>query len=541
LSRLLKFFICRGPLRSRGSPPLTILNSGPLCHTPKLAAPMVLGLLLSDLHRLFLHDQVYVIVQATVFLPISLVICVVEWSRGTRTKPQLSIAGDARDQHAARVAKISADVRSQAKDGGLFTSRPDRERISSRIMPPRKRTVDTSQLKNIIEVDTERGVVHVEPRLRMVELSHYLLRQGYTVPCVPELDDLTVGGLLMGCGIESTSWKYGMFNEICNAYELVSCTGEVLHVTPESDKELFYTLPWSHGTHGILVAATLRIIPAKPFVKLELTHCADRDTLCEKLQNAVAAGDHEFVEGLAFNPKSAVVMKGSFADAPKGDSPVLSLGRWYDRWFFKQVEELKNGQVYMRTDEYLHRHSKSIFWELSYLQPWGNTPLFRYLLGWVNPLNIALVKSYQPEFTMRYYCDVNVIQDYLVPITELKPMLDLGDEALGVYPIWLCPYLNKHHEVVSIHHPHSKDKDVMYIDVGYYGLPSVRGFDMKSALRRIEEWLIPRRGFVMLYALHTLNCEGLRKMFNLDVYERVRARMGSAAIFPTIDEKVKVG
>ena len=36
-------------------------------------------------------------------------------------------------------------------------------------------------------------------------------------------------------------------------------------------------------------------------------------------------------------------------------------------------------------------------------------------------------------------------------------------------------------------------------EVGYYGLPSVRGFDMKSALRRIEEWLIPRRGNVLSF------------------------------------------
>mmetsp|Transcript_55331 Transcript_55331/g.103802 ORF Transcript_55331/g.103802 Transcript_55331/m.103802 type:complete len:503 (+) Transcript_55331:131-1639(+) len=502
---------------------------------------MVLGLLLSDLDRLLFHDQIYVLVQATVFLPISLVICMVEWSRGTRNKPMLSVEGNAQDQHAARVAAVAAAVRTQSKDGGLFTSRPDRERISSRIMPPRKRTVDTSQLKNVVQVDTEKGIVVVEPRLRMVELSHYLLRHGYTVPCVPELDDLTVGGLLMGCGIESTSWKYGMFNEICQAYELVTCTGEVQTVTEASDKELFFTLPWSHGTHGILVGATLQIIPAKPFVRLQLSHYADRSKLCEQLQAAVSGGSHEFVEGLAFSPTSAVVMKGSFVDQPEDGDPLLSLGRWFDPWFFKQVQSIKNGHVYMRTDEYLHRHSKSIFWELSYLQPWGNTPLFRYLLGWVNPLNIALVKSYQPEFTMRYYCNVNVIQDYLIPITELKPMLDVGDEALGVYPIWLCPYLNKHHEVVSIHHPHSKDKDVMYIDVGYYGLPSVRGFDMKRALRRIEEWLIPRKGFVMLYALHTLNHDDLRKMFNLEAYERVRARMGSAAIFPTIDEKVKVG
>jgi hypothetical protein len=32
-----------------------------------------------------------------------------------------------------------------------------------------------------------------------------------TLPVVPELDDLTIGGLVMGGGIESTSHKYGLF------------------------------------------------------------------------------------------------------------------------------------------------------------------------------------------------------------------------------------------------------------------------------------------------------------------------------------------
>lgn len=43
-------------------------------------------------------------------------------------------------------------------------------------------------------------------------------------------------------------------------------------------------MPWSHGTHGILVSATLRIMPAKPFVKLQLTHCTNRDALCKTLE-----------------------------------------------------------------------------------------------------------------------------------------------------------------------------------------------------------------------------------------------------------------
>lgn len=35
------------------------------------------------------------------------------------------------------------------------------------------------------------------------------------------------------------------------------------------------------------------------------------------------------------------------------------------------------------------------------------------------------------------------VQDYLIPLTELKPMLDVGDDALGaVYSLHdsICPY-----------------------------------------------------------------------------------------------------
>ena len=35
------------------------------------------------------------------------------------------------------------------------------------------------------------------------------------MPVVPELDDLTIGGLVMGGGIETTSHKYGLFQYIC--------------------------------------------------------------------------------------------------------------------------------------------------------------------------------------------------------------------------------------------------------------------------------------------------------------------------------------
>lgn len=41
----------------------------------------------------------------------------------------------------------------------------------------------------------------------------------------------------------------------------------------EKDFALFYGVPFSHGSIGVLVSAKLKIIPCKPFVKLTYVPC----------------------------------------------------------------------------------------------------------------------------------------------------------------------------------------------------------------------------------------------------------------------------
>ena len=53
--------------------------------------------------------------------------------------------------------------------------------------------------------------VTCEPLVSMGQLSRTLDRLGWTIPILPELDDLTVGGLIMGTGIETSSHKHGLF------------------------------------------------------------------------------------------------------------------------------------------------------------------------------------------------------------------------------------------------------------------------------------------------------------------------------------------
>ena len=72
----------------------------------------------------------------------------------------------------------------------------------------------------------------------------------------------------MGFGIESSSHTYGLFQFICASFDLVTADGKLVRCSPSENADLYYQIPWSHGTLGFLVAAELKIIPAKKFIRV---------------------------------------------------------------------------------------------------------------------------------------------------------------------------------------------------------------------------------------------------------------------------------
>lgn len=117
-------------------------------------------------------------------------------------------------------------------------------------------------LMDILEIDRERRTVRVEPMANMGQLSATLLKIGWTIAMVPELEDLTVGGLVMGTGVESSSHIYGLFQHICLSYELVLADGSVVKCSRDENSDLYYAVPWSYGTLGFLTAVEIKILPA---------------------------------------------------------------------------------------------------------------------------------------------------------------------------------------------------------------------------------------------------------------------------------------
>jgi delta24-sterol reductase len=76
----------------------------------------------------------------------------------------------------------------------MCTARPGWQTISFRI-PKYKQSLKTIEvnLVDILEIDVTNEVVTVEPLVSMGQLSATLEPLGWTIPVLPELDDLTVG------------------------------------------------------------------------------------------------------------------------------------------------------------------------------------------------------------------------------------------------------------------------------------------------------------------------------------------------------------
>lgn len=193
----------------------------------------------------------------------------------------------------------------------MCTARPGWQTMSFRRPLYKKHfTQIDCNLIDILEVDTNRGIMRVEPLVNMGQISATLAKLGWTIAIVPELDDLTVGGLVMGTGIESSSHIYGLFQHICVSYELVLADGSLIKCSKDENSDLFYSVPWSYGTLGFLTAVEIKIIPATKYIRLKYEPVRGLKNLVEKFEIEAKNKSNGFVEALQFSLEEAVIMTG---------------------------------------------------------------------------------------------------------------------------------------------------------------------------------------------------------------------------------------
>ncbi|XP_006635059.1 delta(24)-sterol reductase isoform X1 [Lepisosteus oculatus] len=445
-------------------------------------------------------------------------------------------------QHDQRVRDIQKQVREWKKEGGktyMCTGRPGWLTVSLRVGKYKKTHKNIMiNLMDILEVDTKRQVVRVEPLVNMGQVTALLNSIGWTLPVLPELDDLTVGGLIMGTGIESSSHIYGLFQHICVAFELVLADGSLVRCTVKENSDLFYAVPWSCGTLGFLVAAEIRIIPARRFVKLQYEPVCGLERICQRFAEESANKENQFVEGLQFSLDEAVIMTGIMTEEAEPDK-INCIGHYYKPWFFKHVEsylkENRRGVEYIPLRHYYHRHTRSIFWELQDIIPFGNSPLFRGLFGWMVPPKISLLKLTQGETIRQLYEQHHVVQDMLVPMKHLESAITTFHKDIHVYPLWLCPFVLPGQP--GMVHPKGNEAE-LYVDIGAYGEPRVKHFQARASMRQLEKFVRGVHGFQMLYADVYMDRQEFWEMFDGSLYHKLREELGCKDAFPEVYDKI---
>jgi hypothetical protein len=158
----------------------------------------------------------------------------------------------------ANVSDVVTAVRWAIEAGVSVTAQPSGH--AARTTLDNTLLIRTRALR-VIAVDVEERTATVGAGVKFGELMSELDDTGLIALCGSNPDPSVVG-LLLGGGVSWFTRAHGFTANSVLSVDLVNPAGELVHVTQESDPELFWALRGGGGDFGIVVRVELRLYPA---------------------------------------------------------------------------------------------------------------------------------------------------------------------------------------------------------------------------------------------------------------------------------------
>ncbi len=249
-----------------------------------------------------------------------------------------------------------------------------RERGSKRL--------DLRRFNHVLAVNAKAREAEVEGLCTFETLVDATLKHGLIPLVTPELKHITLGGAVVGIGIESSGHRHGFVHDALLSADVLLSDGSVLPCSPQENADLFHALPNSYGTLGYILRARLRLMPAKPWVRISIKHYEDLAPFLQDMRKAAEAPSSDslassltksnsplvvdsapdFVEALMLGPQSSHLALSHFVDkAPRRNSLLRG------KEFYRQLCE--GDELYLPVREYLFRYDPDWFWNLPQAWP----------------------------------------------------------------------------------------------------------------------------------------------------------------------------
>ena len=329
--------------------------------------------------------------------------------------------------HAAKVARIASQLRSHppTRPVSLRKKAPPHQVPKARDLRRLDDKIDISDLTAIIDIDPVTQTCVAESGVMFEDLVAATLRYGLVPIVVPELKTITIGGAVSGCSIESMSFRYGGFHDTCLEYEVITATGEVMTVGPDS--LVFQMLHGSFGTLGVLARLKFRLVPAKRYVHVEYEKYRTLSEYRAAIWRHFKTRDVDFMDGIIHSPDEYVLSIARFVDTAPYTNAYDWLKVYYQSTATRAYDYLATPDYFFRYDRGVTNvHPKSFLGRL----------FFGKFFGSGNVLRVA------DRFGKLFLDDErpDVILDVFLPFSKVNEFLLWYERELGHFPLWVVPY-----------------------------------------------------------------------------------------------------
>jgi Delta24-sterol reductase len=439
-------------------------------------------------------------------------------------------------------------------------------------------SLDFSKFNDVIQIDPEKQIAIVEPRVTMEALLKATLAYQLMPAVIPECKGITVGGAIMGGAAESSSHRWGCFNDICSSYQLICGDGTLVRASRDENQDIFYGVAGSYGSLGALVAAEIQLIPAPRFVHLCYSVYPHPLEAIENIQNMLKKTPKpDFIDVIIFQKNLAVIIEGHLESKNdvSTEASSFSLKSPFSQWFYQHVKQIavdtrkSMHKERMTLENYVFRYDLGAFWMGTYL---FRIPFLRHfvsegLLGFEKPIKEnfyerdiqSLHKVRDPPFLKRalmrpllnsqnlwallhraekWVKNRMMIQDFCIPERHAQNFCCEILNNPAIYPIWVCPIKGTRTPQIFAPHLLSQDSTDRYlINFGLYGIPAY-DHPICHITRKLEQDACVYGGRKALYSHSYYSLDEFWKIYSRQIYENLRKKTHAQGMWHDITDKV---
>jgi FAD/FMN-containing dehydrogenase len=443
--------------------------------------------------------------------------------------------------HAEAVATVRAQyaalppdapVRLAKRTSNLFRFRP----------PATGPGLDVAGFDQVLAVDPVGRTADVQGMVTYERLVDATLPHGLMPLVVPQLKTITLGGAVVGLGIESSSFRNGLPHESVRELEILTGDGRVVTARPEGPHaDLFAAFPNSYGTLGYALRLTIDLEPVKPYVRLRHLRFTDADVCAATMAAICDTAQHDgervdFLDGTVFGRDELYLTLGEFVDRAPAVSDYTGMGIYYRSLRERPVDHLT-------VADYLWRWDTDWFWcsrafgaqhpAVRRLWPrrWRRSDVYRRLVALDRRYGLSQrwdrLRGRPPREA--------VIQDVEVPVGRLAAFLDFFHDEIGITPIWLCPLRPRSSRPWPLY---PLDPGALYVNVGFWSTVPLRpGQPDGFHNRRIEQVVGELGGHKSLYSTVHYPEDEFWRRYNGEAYAKVKQTYDQDARLPDLYDK----